>query len=151
MVACRVGLLVSIAGLAAAGCTAVSSSRSLSGEPPGPTASGLYLVMRPPGPPHRTLGFVQVAAHGASLAGLEGASDTELDPVLLGALAAAAHRAGAEGAILVDVREILPPTAASRPWGVVSGAPPGRVATRARWVEVTAELFAFVRPGGPPP
>lgn len=134
--------------LAAAGCTAISSGRPLSGVPPRALPAGIYVLTAPPTVAYQTVGFVQVTTRGAALADVPRVSDTELDPNLRGALLQAAHDAGAEGAIVVACQEVWPPTAASRPWAAVDG-PPGRVATRARRIVVQAELFRFLRAEAP--
>ncbi len=133
---------------AVSGCTAISSSSPLSGDPGRPLGSDVYVFARAPGAPYRTVGFVQIATRGAALRGQEGISDTELDPAVHGLLTSAIRDAGAEGAILVDFEDVSPPLPATRPWAVVKAAPPGRVATRDRLLEVHAELIVFER--GPP-
>lgn len=136
ILACAAGLLL--------GCTTYSSSRPLSGQPPRPAVSGIYISAAPPRAAYRTVGFVQISTHGSTLPDIAGVSDTELDPAVHGLLAKAARDAGAEGAILIDAEDVMPPLPATRPWAMERGAP-GRVRTRARWLEVHAELFVFLR------
>jgi len=135
-------------GLLGAACTAVSSSRPLSGQPPQPLPSGEVILTGPPRAPYRTVGFCQVQTRGATLPDIDGVSDTELDPVLRSHLAQAVRDAGADAAILIDFADVRPPRPATRPWSVERNSPPGRVRTRDRLLEVSAELIVFERPKG---
>jgi hypothetical protein len=144
----RLLLLACIAftSLSSAGCGVIVRGTPLSPRPH--DGAGIYLSTGGAPGAYRTLGFTQIRAQGAVVAGLLEGGPAVFDGVIKGSLAETAAKMGGNGVIHIEFVDENPPTPVERAMAFVTSIgnilDGGNAETQSRYVTVTGEVVQLL-------